>query len=60
MSKTKENPKEKITISVRIDKDVKEEFEKVCDSIGLNVSEAVNVFARKVIREKGIPFSMKL
>lgn len=52
--------KEKVTISVRIDKDVKEQFERVCKSIGLNISDAINVFARKVVSEEAIPFQVKL
>lgn len=52
--------KEKVTISVRIDKDVKEQFEVICKSIGLNVSDAISVFARKVVSEEAIPFEVKL
>ena len=52
--------KEKVTISVRIDKEVKEQFEKTCKSMGLNVSDAINIFVRKVVSEEGIPFEVKL
>lgn len=52
--------KEKVTVSVRIEKDVKEQFEKVCHSIGLNISDAINIFARKVVAEEAIPFEVKL
>lgn len=51
---------EKVTVSVRIDRDVKEQFEKVCHSIGLNISDAINIFARKVVTEQAIPFDVKL
>ena len=51
---------EKVTISARMDKEVKEQFEKVCKSIGINVSDAINIFARKVISEQAIPFQVKL
>ena len=50
---------EKVTISVRIDKDVKEKFEQICKDIGLNSSDAINIFVRKVIIEKGIPFPVR-
>ncbi|MBR6252765.1 MAG: type II toxin-antitoxin system RelB/DinJ family antitoxin [Clostridia bacterium] len=53
-------PKEKITISVRIDKDKKEQFESICKAIGLNASDAINVFVRKVISENGIPFPVRM
>lgn len=52
--------KEKVTVSVRIDKEVKEQFERVCHSIGLNISDAINIFARKVVSEEAIPFDVKL
>ena len=51
--------REKITIGVRMDKDVKEQFEMLCKSMGLNISDAINIFARKVISEKSIPFRVK-
>jgi len=50
---------EKVTISVRIDKDVKEKFEQICKAIGLNSSDAINIFVRKVIIENGIPFPVR-
>ena len=52
--------KEKVTISARMDKEVKEQFENICKSIGINVSDAINIFARKVISEQAIPFQVKL
>lgn len=52
--------KEKVTVSVRIDKEVKEQFEQMCKSMGLNISDAINIFARKVVTEQAIPFDVKL
>ena len=52
--------KEKVTVSVRIDKEVKEQFEQMCKSMGLNISDAINIFARKVVSEQAIPFEVKL
>ena len=52
--------KEKVPISVRVDKDVKEQFEQMCKSMGLNISDAINIFARKVVSEQAIPFEVKL
>lgn len=50
---------EKVLVSVRIDKDVKEQFEQICKAIGLNSSDAINIFVRKVIIENGIPFPVR-
>lgn len=52
--------KKKVTMSTRINEDVKKQFEAVCESMGLTISDALNIFARKVISEKGIPFEVKL
>lgn len=46
------------TFSVRMDSDLKNEFEALCGSFGMNVSTAINVFARAVVREKRIPFEI--
>ncbi len=48
------------TFSVRMESDVKNELDKVCAQLGLNTSVAINIFARKVIREKRIPFDVSL
>lgn len=47
-------------LNVRVDEDVKRDVEEILSEIGLNMSTAINVFLKKVIREQGIPFEMKL
>ena len=46
------------TLNVRIDEDVKRDFETFCYDVGMNVSVAVNMFAKAVIREQRIPFEI--
>ncbi len=46
------------TINVRIDEDVKKQFENFCNETGLNVSTAINLFIKTVIRENEIPFKI--
>lgn len=46
------------TISVRIDSEDKKKFEKFCNDTGLNVSVAMNMFVKAVIREHCIPFTI--
>ena len=46
------------TLNVRIDEDVKREFDAFCMKAGLNASVAVNMFARAVLRERRIPFEI--
>lgn len=45
-------------LTVRMDEEIKRQFDETLDDIGLNASVAVNMFARLVIREKGIPFAV--
>ena len=47
-------------LSVRVEAEVKREVEKVLNELGLNLSTAVNIFLKAVLREKGIPFPLKL
>ena len=48
------------TLNVRMDEDVKRGLEKFCTEVGLNVSVAVNMFAKAVIREQRLPFDVAL
>lgn len=45
-------------ISLRVDDDVKRGAEQALNEIGLSMSTAINVFLRKVAREKRIPFEL--
>ena len=47
------------TISAKINNIDKNLFENICESIGLNVSTAINAFVKATIRENGLPFSLK-
>ena len=47
-------------LNIRTDKDVKEKAEKIFNELGLNMTSAVNLFLRTAIRERGIPFELKL
>jgi DNA-damage-inducible protein J len=46
------------TLSVRMDEDVKKNFELFCADVGMNASVAVNMFARAVLREQKLPFEV--
>lgn len=45
-------------INIRIDEDLKEEFTEFCDNVGLTVTGAFTLFARKAVREQKIPFEI--
>ena len=46
------------TFSVRMEENLKTQFEDLCDSFGMNMNTAFNVFARAVVRERRIPFEI--
>jgi len=41
-----------------MDEDVKNALEDFCQDVGMNVSVAVNMFAKAVIREQRLPFEV--
>lgn len=47
-------------VSVRMDEEVKKEMEQTCKELGLTISTAFNIFARKMSREKRIPFEVSV
>lgn len=47
-------------LNIRTDKEIKEAAEKIYSSLGLNMTTAINMFLRASIRERGIPFELKL
>ena len=47
-------------LNIRTDKEIKETAEKIYSSLGLNMTTAINMFLRASIRERGIPFDLKL
>lgn len=47
-------------ISIRIDKDLKKQFEGLCDELGLTMSSLINVFIKKTVRYQGLPFALSI
>ena len=46
-------------LNIRIDRNIKETSEKVLGDLGLNMTTAINMFLRQVIRVNGSPFEIK-
>lgn len=46
-------------LSVRIDENDKKSFERFCNETGMNVSVAINMFIKTVLREHKLPFEIK-
>ncbi len=47
-------------VNVRMDEDVKRNMEETCKELGITMSTAFNIFARKMCREKRIPFEVSI
>lgn len=48
------------TISIRIDDKLKKEMEKTCNELGMNITTAFRIFAKKMSREHRIPFEVSV
>lgn len=46
------------TLSIRVDHDLKESFDKTCDDLGLTMTTAITVFMKKMTREQRVPFEV--
>jgi len=47
-------------INIRIDEGLKKDLEAVCQELGMNMTTAFTVFAKKMTREKRIPFEVSI
>lgn len=47
-------------ININVDSNIKKEVTELFNSLGLNMSTAINLFLRKSINEGGIPFEIKI
>ena len=46
------------TFSIRMDENLKKDFDLLCTDFGMSATTAFNVFARAVVRERKIPFEI--
>ena len=49
-----------VNVNFKLDPDVKKSMEQACSELGLSLSAAFTIFARKVGREKRIPFEISV
>lgn len=50
----------KVQTSLRLEEETFNEAKIILKSLGMNFTEAVNVFASMVVQERGLPFAVKL
>ena len=45
-------------INIRMDTELKKQFEAFCADVGMSMTTAFNIFAKKAVRENRIPFEV--
>ncbi len=50
----------KVQTSLRIDKESLQDARKILDDVGMNFSEAVNIFTKMIVAHRGLPFEVKI
>jgi len=49
-----------VLVNIRMDEDLKKSMESTCRTLGMNITTAFTIFAKKVSREKRIPFDVSV
>ena len=49
-----------MNVSIRIDEDLKRDFENLCSNLGFTMTVAFTVFARTAVRRQKIPFEISM
>jgi addiction module antitoxin, RelB/DinJ family len=47
-------------INIRMDENLKRDFERLCSDLGLTMTAAFNVFAKTMVRQRRIPFEISM
>ena len=51
---------ETTNLSIRIDRNLKDEADRVFNALGMNLTTAITIFVRQAVRQKKIPFEIAL
>ncbi|GJM57154.1 type II toxin-antitoxin system RelB/DinJ family antitoxin [uncultured Dubosiella sp.] len=47
-----------VSVNIRMDRELKKEFESFCSEMGMSMTTAFTIFAKKTVREERIPFEI--
>ena len=47
-------------INIRMDDNLKQQFDWLCNELGLNMTTAITIFAKTMVRQQKIPFEVGL
>jgi DNA-damage-inducible protein J len=45
-------------VNIRMDEDLKKQFDKFCNDVGMTMTTAICIFAKTVVRQQKIPFEI--
>ena len=45
--------------TIRLDADLKAEFDKLCEDFGMSANTAFNIYVKTVVRQRRIPFQIE-
>ena len=48
-----------VSMTVRLDSQLKKQFNELCNEIGMSANTAINVFVKAAVKSRGIPFEVK-
>ena len=48
-----------ISVNIRMDEDLKKQFDNFCSDVGMSMTTAFCIFAKTVVRERRIPFEIR-
>jgi DNA-damage-inducible protein J len=48
------------SVYTRVEPDIKEQAERVLSELGIPMANAINIYLRQIVLQKGIPFEVKL
>ena len=47
-------------VNIRMEENLKKQFDALCNALGLTMTTAINIFAKTMVRQRGIPFEVSL
>ncbi|MDR1320509.1 MAG: type II toxin-antitoxin system RelB/DinJ family antitoxin [Gracilibacteraceae bacterium] len=45
-----------VNVTVRVDEEIKRDFDSFCDNVGINITTAFNMFIKETLRTRQLPF----
>lgn len=49
-----------VITTIKMDRDLTEELDRICRELGMSINTAVTIFAKRTVRKQGLPFPVEL